>query len=93
MTGLNTHLAPLDDDLDTSLRASPIGREHEALLRSVPGIGPVWTRTLRLDLPELGTVSRQRLAALVGVAPGIETAGPCGASGRLGAVAPMSGPP
>ena len=41
----------------------------EELLRSVPGIGPVCTRTLLLDLPELGTLSRQRLAALVGVAP------------------------
>ena len=44
-------------------------REREALLRRVPGLGPVCTRTLRLDLPELGTLSRQRLAALVGVAP------------------------
>jgi transposase len=52
MTWRNTHVATLDDELDTSLRASPIGREHEALLRSVPGIGPVCTRTLRLDLPE-----------------------------------------
>jgi transposase len=69
MTGLNPHWATLDDDLDTSLRASPIGRAPAALLRSVPGIGPGCTRTLRLDLPELGTLSRQRLAALVGVAP------------------------
>ena len=44
-------------------------REREELLRSVPGIGPVCARTLRLDLPEWGTLSRQRLAALVGVAP------------------------
>jgi putative GTP pyrophosphokinase len=42
-----------------------VWREHEALLRSVPGIGPVCTRTLRLDLPEWGTLSRQRIAALV----------------------------
>jgi transposase len=69
ITWLNERLAALDDDLDTTLRASPIWREHEALLRSVPGIGPVCTRTLLLDLPELGTLSRQRLAALVGVAP------------------------
>ena len=48
---------------------SPVWREREELLRSVPGIGPVCTRTLLLDLPELGTLSRQRLAALVGVAP------------------------
>src|SRR4029450_4275418 len=69
ITGLNTRLAALDDDLDTTLRASPVWREREELLRSVPGIGPVWARTRRLDLPELGTLSRQRLAALVGVAP------------------------
>ena len=69
ITGLDTRLAALDDARDTTLRASPVGREHEALLRSVPGIGPVCTRTLLLDLPEVGTLSRQRLAALVGVAP------------------------
>jgi transposase len=69
ITGLDTRLAVLDDELDTPLRTSPVWREREELLRSVPGIGPVCTRTLRLDLPELGTLSRQRLAALVGVAP------------------------
>ena len=69
ITWLNTRLAALDDDLDTTLRTSPVWREREDLLRSVPGIGPVCTRTLLLDLPELGTLSRQRLAALVGVAP------------------------
>ena len=69
ITWLNERLAMLDDDLDTTLRASPVWREREELLRSVPGIGPVCTRTLLLDLPELGTLSRQRLAALVGVAP------------------------
>jgi transposase len=62
-------VAALDVDLDPTRRASPVWREPETLLRSVPGMGPVWTRTLRLDLPELGTLSRQRLAALVGVAP------------------------
>jgi transposase len=46
-----------------------VWREREELWRSVPGIGPVCTRTLLLDLPELGTLSRQRLAALAGVAP------------------------
>ena len=63
ITGLNTRLAALDDELDTTRRA------REELLRSVPGIGPVCARTLVLDLPELGMLSRQRLAALVGVTP------------------------
>lgn len=66
---LEQRLAALDDDLDTTLRASPVWREREMLYRSVPGIGPVCARTLVLDLPELGTLSRQRIAALVGVAP------------------------
>jgi transposase len=69
ITWLDTRLAALDDDLDTTLRTSPVWREQEELLRSVPGIGPVCARTLVLDLPELGTLTRQRLAALVGVAP------------------------
>jgi transposase len=69
ITWLNTRLAALDDDLDTTLRASPVWREREELWRSVPGIGPVCARTLLLDLPELGMLSRPRLAARVGVAP------------------------
>src|SRR5262245_31719740 len=69
ITWLNTRLAALDDDLDPTWRASLVWRECEERLRSVPGMGPVCARTLRLDLPEWGTLSRQRLAALVGVAP------------------------
>lgn len=69
ITGLNTRPAALDDDLDTPLRASPVWREREELRRSVPGLGPVGTRTRRRELPELGPLSRQRGAALVGVAP------------------------
>lgn len=51
ITWLDARLAELDDDLDTTLRASPVWREQEELLRSVPGIGPVCARTLVLDLP------------------------------------------
>jgi transposase len=49
---LDPHVATLEDDLDTPLRASPVWRERETLARSVPGIGPVCARTLRLALPE-----------------------------------------
>src|SRR5262245_19764342 len=66
---LDQRLATLVDTLDTTLRASPVWREREALYRSVPGIGPVSARTLLLDLPELGTLSRQRIAALAGAPP------------------------
>jgi transposase len=69
LTWLEAPLATLDDDLDTALRASPVWRERDTLYRSVPGIGPVCARTLLLEFPELGTLHRQRIAALVGVAP------------------------
>jgi transposase len=69
ITWLNERLATLDDDLDTVLRSSPLWRENDDLLRSAPGIGPVCARTLVLELPELGTLTRQKIAALVGVAP------------------------
>src|SRR5262249_54832734 len=66
---LEQRVAPLEDALDTTLRASPVWREREIWSGSGPGIGPVCARTLVRDLPELGTLSRQRMAALVGVAP------------------------
>jgi transposase len=66
---LNERLATRDDDIETLLRASPLWREHDDLWQSAPGIGPVCARTLVLELPELGTLTRQQIAALVGVAP------------------------
>jgi transposase len=69
ITWLNDRLATLDDALESLLRASPVWRENDDLLQSAPGIGPVCARTLLLELPELGTLTRQQIAALVGVAP------------------------
>jgi transposase len=66
---LNAGIATLDDDLETLLRASPLWRENDDLLQSAKGIGPVSAHTLLLELPELGTLTRQQIAALVGVAP------------------------
>jgi transposase len=58
-----------NDDLRTTLRQSPLWRATEQLLRSVPGIGPTTAAVLIAHLPELGHLTRQQLAALVGVAP------------------------
>jgi transposase len=66
---LEQELADLDDDLERALRESPLWRGKDNLLRSVPGIGRVVSITLLADLPELGTLSRHQIAALVGVAP------------------------
>jgi transposase len=69
ITWLNADIATLDNDLATLLRASPLWRENDDLLQSAKGIGPVSAHTLLLELPELGTLTRQQIAALVGVAP------------------------
>lgn len=66
---LEEALRRANDDIDTAVRNSPAWREQEDLLRSVPGIGPVSARTMLAELPELGTLSRKKIAALVGVAP------------------------
>jgi len=69
LTTLDAQIAALDDDLDGHIRRSPVWREKENLLLSVPGVGAQTARTLLACLPELGTISRQAIAALVGVAP------------------------
>jgi len=66
---LEAELKEVDDDLRRQLRASPLWREQDDLLRSVPGIGPVLSLTLLAELPELGRLSHGQIAALVGVAP------------------------
>ena len=66
---LRDELARLDADLDDLIQQSPIWRAREELLQSVPGIGPVMSRTVLAELPELGLLNRKQIAALVGVAP------------------------
>ena len=66
---LTRELASVDEDLEQALWANPLGHVQEDLLRRVPGVGPVLARTLLVELPELGRLSRQQLATLVGVAP------------------------
>ena len=51
------------------LRQSPVWRERDDLLRSVPGVGPQLSAALLADLPELGALGRRQIAALAGVAP------------------------
>jgi transposase len=69
ITWLEKELANVDDDLDSSIRKSPVWREKDNLLQSVPGVGPVLSTTLLAHLPELGSLNRRQIAALVGVAP------------------------
>jgi transposase len=66
---LQAQLDDIDTDLDKAVRSSPAWREKDDLMRTVPGVGKVLSRTLLSLAPELGTLNRKQLAALVGVAP------------------------
>ena len=66
---LEQALADLDVELDQTLRASPLWRERDQLLQSVPGVGPAVSLTLLAHLPELGQGSVKHVATLVGLAP------------------------
>jgi transposase len=66
---LRAELSEIDGEIDESVRGSPIWRQKEGLLASVPGVGAGTARTMLADLPELGTLNRRQIAALAGVAP------------------------
>ena len=66
---LEQELSDLDQGLPQTLRRSPVWREKDDLLRTVPGVGPQLSLTLLAHLPALGTLNRRQIAALVGVAP------------------------
>jgi transposase len=66
---LEAELSDLDGQMREAVQASPLWREQEDLLRSVPGIGPTTAIALLAEVPELGQLDRKQIAALVGVAP------------------------
>lgn len=66
---LQKQLEKIDQRLQDAIEETPAWREKDNLLRSVPGIGPQTAFTLLAELPELGSCSRQQIAALVGIAP------------------------
>jgi len=66
---LEKELSAVDTDIDDLVRGSPVWREKENLLASVPGIGSTTARTLLAELPELGCLDRRRIASLAGLAP------------------------
>lgn len=69
LAALQKELSSLESDIDETVRGSPAWRAKEDLLASVPGIGKIIARTLIAELPELGSLDRRQVAALVGLAP------------------------
>jgi transposase len=66
---LERRVDDVDEDIDGTIKRSPVWRVKDDLLQSVPGVGPTVSRTLLAELPELGQLDRRAIAALVGVAP------------------------
>jgi transposase len=66
---LQKELDSVETDIDDMVRGTPVFAAKEDLLSSVLGIGPAISRTLMVELPELGTLDRKRIAALAGLAP------------------------
>lgn len=66
---LEQHIDEADRSLDQAVQNDPDWQARDELQQSVPGIGPVVSRTLLASLPELGKVSSKQLTALVGLAP------------------------
>ena len=75
VAALQKELSDLERDIDESVRGTPAWREKDELLQSFPGIGPKLSSLLIADLPELGTLTRRKIAALVGVAPMADDSG------------------
>jgi transposase len=69
ITWLSKQLERVDKELGDAVQASPVWRAKDELLQGIKGIGPAASRTLLAALPELGTLTRQQIAALVGLAP------------------------
>jgi transposase len=66
---LRVEIARIEKAIGQPIDGSPVFRAKEDLLKTIPGVGDVVARTFVAELPELGTVDRRAIAALVAVAP------------------------
>jgi transposase len=66
---LERRVVKIDALIDEAIARDDELRANRDLIQSVPCVGPGITRTLLIELPELGTMSRKEVAALVGLAP------------------------
>lgn len=69
LTWLEGQIDATEEDLDAAIEASAVWKAKDELLQSIKGIGPGVARTLLFELPELGRLSREQVAALAGLAP------------------------
>jgi len=69
LAALQRELSDLDGQIREAIKASPVWRERDELLQTVPGVGPAITSRLLAEMPELGSLDRRQIAALGGLAP------------------------
>ena len=74
---LERQLKRIDDQLKDLIDQSPLWRQKDQILQSMPGVGPVLARTLLAELPELGTHNSRQLASPVGLAGSLCQTAPC----------------
>jgi transposase len=84
VVAMKRELGDIEHDIDDTMRGSPVWREKEDLLASVPGVGKIIARTMVADLPELGTVGRKQIGALAGLAPFVRQSGTWKGQARIG---------
>jgi transposase len=84
VVAMKRELGDVDHDIDDTMRGSPVWREKEDLLASVPGVGRIIARTMVADLPELGTLGRKQIGALAGLAPFVRQSGKWKGQARIG---------
>ncbi len=66
---LQAEIERLEAQINQAIAHNPTWRETARRVETVPGVGPITASTLVADLPELGQLNRQKIAALVGLAP------------------------
>ncbi len=66
---LKKRLRKIDGDLSRTIKNSSAWREHDQIIQSVPGAGPVLAVNLLAGVPELGVLNQKQIAALIGLAP------------------------
>lgn len=66
---LEKRLDKIDEELSTMIKDHPIWSELDRIIQSIPGAGPILSKSLLSGLTEIGTINRREIAALAGLAP------------------------
>ena len=81
---LEKELPQIDTDIGMMVRGSPVWRENEDLLVTVPGVKSITARSMLAEVPELGRLQRREIASLVGLAPYVRQSGAWKGKARIG---------